>query len=210
MGTLALDYWLTRSNWSLYVSFLIFTGIALVIAMPSGGAAPADPVPNLKMFFPIAYIVLYGIIAMNLGQDVGANGRSPLLLSAQLAFALFITIPYWIVFKTIIHTGWLQILWGLGHLFVYGFMLGLFGVLLVTLFESEITQFNVKYAFCISYLLGSLFIAIAHPVSPFHALAFILGDKALHQPTLFFLESYGAFAIITAFLLFLIRWKMRK
>jgi len=216
------SYLINSHNWSLYVSLLIFTGLALVLALPPGGQAAviSDYGLNLKMLFVIVYIVLYGIVAMNLGQQIkfasyqvpssqvrGFMRTCQLALIAQLGFALFITTPYWIVFKTISYASWAQILWGAGHLFIYGFVLGLFGLLLATLTDSEITQFNVKYAVFVGFLLGTLFISAAHPLNPFHALSFILDGERAGQSALFFLEGYSALALIGALLLFLIRRK---
>lgn len=204
------SYIISRHNWSLYVSLLIFTGLALVMALPPGGQAAvlSDYWLDLKMLFVIVYVVIYGIVAMNLGQNIPSNPQEPgavRLLFAQLAFALFITTPYWIVFKTIIYASWFQIFWAIGHLFMYGFVLGLFGFLLAVRTESEIAQFNVKYAVFVGFLLGTLFISAAHPLNPFHALSFILGREHIGPPTWFFLEGYSALALLGVFLLFLIR-----
>lgn len=203
-------YLINSQNWSLYVSLLIFTGLALVLALPPGGRAAvvSDYTLNLKMLFTIVYIGIYGIVAMNLGQNSQSDSQKSKTvrrLMAQLAFALFITTPYWIVFKTIIYAGWLQIFWAIGHLFIYGLMLGLFGLLLARLTDSEITQFNVKYAVFVGFLLSTLFISVAHPLNPFHVLSFILEGGWAGPSALFFLEGYGALALIGAFLLFLIR-----
>lgn len=221
-------YLINSHNWSLYVSLLIFTGLALILALPPGGQAAvvSDYSLNLKMLFTIVYIVIYGIVAMNLGQQIQfasyqvpssqvrgftttfklANLRTcQLYLITQLAFALFITTPYWIVFKAIIYASWVQIFWGAGHLFIYGFVLGLFGLLLATLTDSEIVQFNVKYAVFVGFLLGTLFISVAHPLNPFHVLSFILEGEWAGPSAPFFLEGYGALVLIGVLLLFLIR-----
>ncbi len=224
-------YIISSHNWSLYVSLLIFTGLALVLALPPGGqtAVISDDDLDLKMLFTIVYIMIYGIVAMNLGQNIQSNSQTVQQsdsqkskavglfdystvrrLMAQLAFALFITTPYWIVFKTIIYASWVQIFWGAGHLFIYGFVLGLFGLLLATLIDSEITQFNVKYAVFVGFLLSTLFISALHPLNPFHALSFILEGERAGPSALFFLEGYGALALIGAFLLFLIRRTMMR
>ena len=216
----AHSYLIHEKNWSLYVSFLIFTGLALVMALPPGGQAAviSDYTLNLKMLFTIVYVVLYGIIAMNLGQQLQfasyqvtssqlreSTAACRLCLTAQLAFALFITAPYWIVFKTISYATWLQIFWAVGHLGVYGFVLGLFGFWLAVLTDSEIARFNLKYAVFVCYLLSTLFVSVTHPLNPFHALSFILGGEQSGTHAFFFLESYSALALIGCFLLFLIR-----
>jgi hypothetical protein len=209
-------YLLNPTTWSSYMTFLIFIVLALLISIPTAvevRSASQNSGSTLKLFYPFAAIVLFGILAMNLGQmqqewvaQFGKRARRYYLqLLAQIGFLLLLMLPAWIVYQGINHLPWERLIWGFGHLFVYGLMTGLFGLLIGLKADSDIAQFNIKYATFIAFALGT---AIwLQPLNPFLVPMAIFGDAVLNQSIFFFLQSYVGFGILIAMLW---RWTYRQ
>ncbi len=124
-------------------------------------------------------------------------------LVTQLGFLLLMILPAWIVYQGANHLPAARLLWGGAHLFLYGLTAGLFGMLVGLRAQSEITQFNIKYAVFIAFVLltGISF----QPLNPFLVLFAIFGDAVLHQSIGFFLLSYLGFGVLIAILFWLTR-----
>ncbi len=163
------DYWIDRETWSSYLAFLLLAGLALFLALPYSvriGELTASALqPN--GLFPVLYVIIYGIIAVTLGQaEAGrerpAIGRSWrwhwLRLFARQALAIGLTLPYWVAFLAAYVLPVTLIVGIAVQLLLYGLTLGLFGWRLALTRYSEIVQFNVKYLALIALWMVSLFV----------------------------------------------------
>lgn len=180
-------YWLARSAWSGTMVFLTLTGLALFVGLPSSrpiaSEMPFDT--QFQMLFPGAFIVLYAILAMNLGQ-LEAGWRDPAkdhfagyphrpLTQQALAFGL--TLPYWIIYQATNYLPLPDLLALMAQQVAWGYLTGLFGFALGLGKRSEIAQFNLKYLIFIVFLVGSLHPAIS-VINPFVSAFLVLGGGA--------------------------------
>ncbi len=209
-------YLLNAMTWSSYMTFLIFIGLALLASIPAAvtiSDASQNSGSTLKLFYPFVAIILFGIISMNLGQmqqewvsQFGKTARRYYVhLLAQLGFLLLLMLPTWIVYQGINHLPIERLIWGFGHLFVFGLATGLFGLLIGLKAQSDIAQFNIKYATFIAF---ALMTAIwMQPLNPLLVPLAIFGDAVLNQSVFFFVQSYVGFGILIAML---VRWTYRQ
>ncbi|HED03580.1 MAG TPA: hypothetical protein ENI60_02295 [Candidatus Fraserbacteria bacterium] len=156
--------------------FLTLTGLALLVGLPSssllGSGRPFDN--PFQLLFPGAAIVLYAILTISFGQRLAGRyepeaitWRSYLrLLLAPAALALGLTLPYWIIYRVTNYLPWIDLLALIAQLFIWGYLAGLFGLVLGLSRRSEIAKFNLKYLILITFLVGSLHPAISF-VNPF-------------------------------------------
>jgi hypothetical protein len=206
-------YLINSETWSSYLSFAILVTLALLISLPSTGKIgnSSEVITNVLMLFPFLAILLFGILAMNFGQLeqtwLGPFGREwPLYykhLALQLGFLMLLMLPAWVVYQGVHHLPAARMLWGLAHLFVYGVLAGLFGLLVGLRAQSEISQFNIKYSvFLIFLFLTALW---WQPLNPFFVLMAIFGDAVLDQSGWFFVKSYLSLALLISALVWLTR-----
>jgi MFS family permease len=202
-------YLINKVNWSWYVSFLIFVGLGVLVALPgTGRIEQISDMGFTEMFFSGALIIFYGIFAMNLGQakaDLQNKYKKRYKsyikhLVSQLIFLMFITMPYWIIFKMITYANTTAAILAGAYLFIYGFALGLFGFSIGLSNKSEIFQFNLKYAAFIAYLALTLF--SGQLASPFLNFSLILKGK----PGLDLLPGYLILAAVSL-LLVIFTWR---
>ena len=178
------DFWFDRTTWSAYMAFVLLAGTLLLILLPnSQRIAESLSTPPDTVLFSAFFVVLYGILAMTLGQAEMEwqerllwPGTLVHLLARQL-LALALTLPYWLIFL-IAHsiTLWMS-LGVLLHLCVYGVVLGLFGWRLALTRRSEIFQFNLKYLSFTLYLIGSFFVPGINYLNPLWPLDRMLAEN---------------------------------
>ena len=176
--TIRADYWIDRETWSSYLAFLLLVGLALFIALPYsvriGELSSGTLQPN--GLFPVLYVIVYGIVAVTLGQAEAGRERSALShswrwhwlrLLARQALAIGLTIPYWTAFLAA-YVLPVTLVAGIAvQLLLYGLTLGLFGWRLALTRYSDIVQFNVKYLTLILLWMGSLFVPGLLYLNPF-------------------------------------------
>lgn len=209
-------YLINRATWSLYGALLIFTGAVLLIALPLTKkiANIAGSGPGITSFFAGAIVIMYGLFAINAGQG-GAGWKSRYgprytryigHLILQLIFALFVTAPYWTLFKVVTYTELAAVLWSTAHLLIYGLLLALFGFWLALTVKSEVLQFDLKYIVFIAYLVGTFF--YGQFANPFLNLTLILSEGPYQ--TGFFLKGYPTLMGLGLLLAFLTWRAVRK
>ena len=180
-----VDFWFDRTTWSAYMAFALLTGLVLLLFLPSSQrildslAAPPD-----LLLFPLLFIILYGILAMTLGQaeihwTQHASWPSSIThLVARQLFALALALPYWFIFLGAHSLSLLLSLVVLLHLCLYGFVLGCFGWRLGLTRRSEIFQFNLKYLIFATYLIGSFFLPGLSYLNPLWPLDRLLRESS--------------------------------
>jgi hypothetical protein len=182
------DYWRARSAWSGTIVFLALTGLALLIGLPSaqllGSEAPFSN--QFQLLFPGAFLVLYAILTMNLGQ-MEANWGEPFAyplfsgyqaqLFAKEGLAFGLTLPYWFIYQLTDYLAWPDTLLLMSQLFIWGCLTGLFGFALALGQHSEVIQFNLKYLVFIGFLAASLHPAIS-VINPFVSASLVLSSGA--------------------------------
>jgi hypothetical protein len=181
------------------MTFLLLTGAVLLLTLPSSlpieGLSPAAFEPAGS--FPLIFVILYGILAMALGQAEANWGRLPWpgqlihLLSRQL-LALSLTLPYWLMFLMAhAHSPLLSglILLQLG---LYGAALGLFSWRLALTGHSEIFRFNLKYSMFILYLIISFLIPPLHFLNPYWAIGELLGGASIEEASGLLIQGSAA------------------
>lgn len=195
------DYWLDRATWSAYLAFLMLAGVALLITLPNNQRVAEASSSHFasSVLFPSLFAILYGILAMALGQAEIEWWRGRLswaghllhLLSRQL-LALGLTLPYWLTFIMAYSLAPLVLVGALAHLLVYGYVLSLFGCRLAVSNRSELFQFNLKYLIYAGYLIGSFFVPGLRYLNPFWPLNELLGSNVVAEAgrVNFFLASY--------------------
>lgn len=208
-------YLINSATWSSYLSFVIFLGLAIVASIPDPGAIErvGGSEGGLTMLFPFVAILFFGILSMNFGQlelewanQFGKTWSSYYRhLLAQIGFLALLMLPEWIVYQGAYHLPNSRLLWGEVHLFLYGLTAGLFGMLIGLRTHSEISQFNIKYAVFIAFVL--LTAIWLQPLNPFITLFAIFGDAVLNSSdsVWFFLQSYLGFALLLSVLFWLTR-----
>lgn len=180
------DFWLDRSTWSTYMAFVLVAGLLLLLFLPGSQRIAELRSPSDSMvFFPTLFVILYGIVAMTLGQAEFDWQRrlawpGPLLqLSARQSLALLLTLPYWLTFLSTYSLSPLMSLAVLLQLGIYGSVLGLFGWRLAQSQRSEIFRFNLKYLGFFSFLGASFFVPGLKLLNPFWPLLSLLEEGRL-------------------------------
>ena len=202
------DFWFDRTTWSAYMAFVLLTGLVLLIFLPQSQRVldSLTALPDMVLF-PAFFLILYGILAMTLGQaEIHWQTRlswsgSLLHLAARQLLALALTLPYWLVFLTA-HSLGLEVSSGIFvHLCMYGFVLSLFGWRLALTRRSEVFQFNLKYLIFALYLVGSFFISGISSLNPLWPLEGWLKEYTFTQGVASSLQSvllWGAVGLLLA------------
>lgn len=172
------DYWFDRGTWSAYITYTLLVGLAAVIALPtSRRISEIEAVPiEASGIFPIFFVVLYGILAITLGQaepawrERASVDAQHVHLFVRELFALALALPYWLVYVMADARGPLILLGILLQLWLFGAVLGLFGWRLALTHTSEIFQFNTKYLVYFGSLLVTGLVPAFGALSPFNAL----------------------------------------
>lgn len=192
------DYWIDEATWSAYMAFVLITGVLLLIFLPNSqrlGESLASPPPD-TVLFPAFFVVLFGILAITLGQaEIEWQARllwpgSLVHLFTRQLLALGLTLPYWLIFL-IAHSinPWISLA-VLLHLCVYGLVLGLFGWRLALTRRSDIFQFNIKYLFFTVYFIGSFFLPGLNYLNPLWPLDRLLGENRATDWIPLLVQSY--------------------
>ena len=167
--------------------FLALTGLALLVGLPSssllGSGRPFDN--PFQLLFPGSAIVLYAILTISFGQRLAGRyepgaitwGSHLRLLLALAALALGLTLPYWIIYRVTNYLPWIDLLALIVQLLIWGYLAGLFGLMLGLSHRSEISSFNLKYLILITFLVGSLHPAISF-INPFAISSAVLSAGA--------------------------------
>jgi hypothetical protein len=209
---LDLEFWFDRATWSAYMTFVLLSGMVLLILLPnSQRLSEILPTPPDRILFPAFFVILYGILAITLGQaeiewqERLRWPRSLFHLLARQLFVLALALPYWLIFLLAhsLHLGMsLPILL---HTGIYGSVLGLFGWRLALTRRSEIYQFNLKYLLFTLYLLGSFFLPGLNYLNPLWQLDRFLGESPASHWIGLAVQSYLLWAAVAFALVFWIR-----
>jgi len=176
------DYWFDRETWSSFMTFLLLTGALVVIALPFSmdGQQIRDTESKLSDLFPTVYVLLFGIVAISLGQaEIMWEHRLSDLsqfvhLASRILLALGLTIPFWVVFLMGTSQSPLMVVPVILHLALLGIVLGIMGWRLALTQFSEIFQFNVKYLSFFAFLIITFFygpVRFLNPIWPLQEMA---------------------------------------
>lgn len=191
---------ITPATWSVYLSYLILSGIPLLMALPSTTRIDALVEPRLSMLpiFAIVAILLFAIYSLNFGP-VHARLRKPpqeiqMSLLAHVCLLLLLSLPYWTVFQGISGHSIGRVVGALTYLVLYGSCWALGGLVIGLRWPSEIAQFNLKYALLIASILGTFF--ILRPLNPLLTLSIWFGEGSLNEQWGFLLMGYGGLILV--------------
>lgn len=191
---------ITPATWSAYLSYLILSGIPLLMALPSTARIDALVEPRLSMLpiFTTVATLLFAIYSLNFGP-VQARLRQPpqqipMSLLAHVCLLLVLSLPYWTVFQGISGHSIGRVLGALTYLVLYGSCWALGGLVIGLRWPSEIAQFNLKYALLIASMLGTFF--VVRPLNPLLALSIWFGEGSLDKQWGFLLMGYGGLVLV--------------
>lgn len=190
---------ITPTTWSAYVSYLIFTGIPLLMALPSSARVDALTEPRLSMLpiFVTVITVLFTIYSLNFGPTHAKLKLSPretqVSLLAHVGFLMVLSLPYWTAFEGISGHSFARLGGALSYLTLYGSCWALIGLAIGLRWPSEITQFHIKYALLAVTVIGTFF--VLRPLNPFLVLSLWLGEGSLREQWGFLLLSYGSLGL---------------
>lgn len=211
------DYWFDRETWSSYMAFLLLASAVLLIALPNSIEIGSVSPRAFEMIdlFPTLYVVLFGILAMTLGQAemswehrLSKSGQFIHLLNRVLV-GLALTTPLWVVYLMANTISPLYILGILAHFTLYGLVLALFGWRLCLTHLSEIFQFNVKYISYFGMLAGTYFFAPIQVLNPIVPLQWVLIEGHV-QSVNQLLGFYGAWIVLGAIVGYFIMRRMAR
>ncbi len=187
-------------SWSAYVSYLILTGIPLVMALPASARVDAliEPHLNLSSIFMIIATVLFPVYSFNFGLVHARLAIPPKELRVRLfvhvLFLIVLGLPYWTVFAGMTGHGLERLVGALGYLGLYGACWAVLGVPIGRRWPTEIVQFHVKYILILIALGGTFF--VLRPLNPFLMLSLWFGEGALREHVGFVLMGY--LSVVTA------------
>lgn len=190
----------TPATWSTYVSYLILSGIPLLMALPSTARIDALIEPRLRMLpiFTTVTTLLFTIYSINFGL-VHAKLKKTLReiqtsVPAHVCLLLVLSLPYWTVFQGISGHSIGRVVGALAYLVLYGSCWALGGLVIGLRWSSEIAQFNLKYALLIAGMLGTFF--IVRPLNPLLTLSLWFGEGSLSEQWGFLLMGYGGLVLV--------------
>lgn len=198
-------------SWSAYVSYLILTGIPLILALPSSARVDdlIEPRLNLSSIFMIVATVLFPVYSFNFGLAHGRVVVPPKELSIRLfvhvLFLVVLSLPYWTVFAGMTGHGLGRLAGALGYLGLYGACWAMLGVPMGRRWPAEIAQFHIKYLLISIALVVTFF--VLRPLNPFLMLSLWFGEGALREQVGFVLMGY--LSVVTA-LGILLWWGIRE
>jgi hypothetical protein len=195
----------TPATWSSYVSYLILSGIPLLMALPSTARIDALVEPRLSMLpvFTTVTTLLFAVYSLNFGP-VHAKLKKPLReiqtsVLAHVVLLLVLSLPYWTVFQGISGHSIGRVVGALSYLVLYGSCWALGGLVIGVRWPSEIAQFNLKYALLIVGMLGTFF--IVRPLNPLLTLSIWFGEGSPSEQWGFLLMGYGGLLLVVLALL---------
>jgi hypothetical protein len=157
--------------------------------------------------FTVVFVIIYGILAVSLGQLEGhcewiaePNWQGHLThLLARQSLALALTLPYWVVFLAAYGLPLGRLAGILGHLLLYGSVLGLLGWRLALWGRSEIVEFNLKYLGLMAFWAGSMFVPGLRELNPFQTITYWLeGTAFIHGSELLRALAWLGLAVLVA------------
>ncbi len=192
--------------WSAYMSYLILSGIPLLLALPSSARISEliEPHWNMSSVFLIIATILFAVYSFNVGLKLSPQGARVHPL-AHVLFLLVLSLPYWTVFTGIVGHGLDRLLGALGYLGLYGACWALLGVPLGKRWPTEIAQFHIKYALLIIAIVMTFF--VLRPLNPILMLSLWFGEGPLHEQRGFLLMGYLSLGVILGILLW---WTERE
>ncbi|MCX8102849.1 MAG: hypothetical protein N3E42_00165 [Candidatus Bipolaricaulota bacterium] len=196
---------ITPTTWSVYVSYLVLSGIPLLMALPSSARIDVLVEPRLSMLpiFVTVITLLFTIYSLNFGPAHAKLRLSPretqVSLLAHVGFLMVLSLPYWTVFEGMTGYALGRMAGALAYLTLYGSCWALIGLAIGLRWPSEITQFNVKYALLAVTMIGTFF--VVKPLNPFLALSLWFGEGPLKEQWSFLLVSYGGLVLGVCLLL---------
>lgn len=181
-------------SWSTYVSYLILTGIPLLLALPSPARVDAliEPRLNLATGFMIIATALFAVYSFNFGLAHARLDLPPteirINLFAHVLCLVVLSLPYWTVFAGITGHGLGRLCGALGYLGLYGACWAVLGVPIGRRWPTEIAQFHMKYALLIVGMGVTFF--VLRPLNPFLMLSLWFGEGALCEQVGFLIMGY--------------------
>ncbi|MFB6285034.1 MAG: hypothetical protein ABEK03_00440 [Candidatus Bipolaricaulia bacterium] len=161
MPRLQPDYLIERATWSATITYILFTGIVALFALPVEqriGNIASDSAGGALAIYTVLFCLLFGVLTLTMGQ-AERRWQSRLSLGGQLGhltvrvgFALALALPSWVAYMMAHVRSWTALTLVLVHLGLWGLMLGLAGWRLELAPWSDIVQFNVKYGGFFAYL----------------------------------------------------------
>lgn len=197
--------WGLHQQGSAYTSYLILTGIPLLLALPSPDRVDALVAPRLSMtpIFLIVATVLFPVYSLSLGLHSAASELTRREIRkgvcAQVLYLCVLSLPYWTVFTGIVGHDLDRLLGALGYLGLYGACWALVGVPIGRRWPTEIAQFHIKYALLIVAIVTTFF--VLRPLNPILMLSLWFGEGPVHEQRGFLLMGYLSLAIILGILL---------
>jgi len=155
------DYLIERATWSATITYVIFTGIVALLALPMEqriGEIASDSAGGALAIYTVLFCLLFGVLALTMGQaerrwqarlSLGGQLRH---LAVRVLFALALALPYWAAYMMAHVRSLAALALVLVHLGLWGLVLGLAGWRLELAPWSDIVQFNVKYGGFFAYL----------------------------------------------------------
>lgn len=200
--------WLTSQTLSLYLSYLVLTGIPLLFALPTPSRIDElmEPKLNFLGLFSTVTILLFIAYGLNMGIAYAKSSPSAswFSLPARIALLWLLALPYWTIYQGLTALAPDRLLWALLYLLGQGFCWAYGGWLIAMRWPSEITQFNIKYALAALILIATFFVLQA--LNPFLMLSLWLSESPLHNQGLFLATGYGGLLLA---LLTLAHWVSR-
>ncbi len=190
----------TPATRSVYLSYLILSGIPLLMALPSTARIDelVKPRPSMLSVFTTVTTLLFTIYSLNFGP-VHAKLKKTLReiqmsVLAHVCLLLVLSLPYWTVFQGLSGHSIGRVLGALTYLVLYGWCWALGGLVIGLRWPSEIAQFNLKYALLVASMLGTFF--ILRPLNPLLTLSIWFGEGSVSEQWGFLLIGYGGLVLV--------------
>ncbi len=198
--------WLTAQTLSFHLSYLILTGIPLLLALPTPSRIDEllEPQMNFLGLFSTVTILLFIVYALNMGVAHAKSSRPALALPMRIALLGLFSLPYWTIYQGLTALAPDRLLFALIYLLWQGLCWAYGGWLIAMRWPSEITQFNIKYA--LAALILSVTFFLLQPLNPFLMLSLWLSESPLHNQSLFLVAGYGGLLLVLMALAF---WAMK-
>jgi hypothetical protein len=212
-----------QGGWGVYVSLLLFCGIALVFSMPWATrvhelvASPWQPSP--LVFFSV-YVFLSGVVGLNRGAALAPRGirqwRSLLRAEGQILFAHFLLVPHLVYVRVLLPGRGMRIPIVAAYALLLSAVFGLFAYSLEVWRSSHgKSSSGLRYAIGLalySLPLLALFatgnVSRIAGVSPLVAVQRLLGDAGLGvAPIAFGVPAVIGLLLAVHFSLAMRRWK---
>lgn len=208
--TARLQEAVTRETWSLYLGYLILAGIPLLLALPQPTRLDdlIEPRISFLAIFSATTALLFIVYSFNLGA-ISASSLAPHAnLIVRITVLLLLSLPYWTVYQGLMALELDRLPWALIYLGFQGLCWGYAGVLIARRWQTEITQFNIKYALLALILIATFF--VLQPLNPFVMLSLWFGEGPLHGQAGFLVMGYlGTLTILAILSIWAVRSSLR-